>query len=194
MNVTVKKEPGGRFRLPRIRARFYLPVAGFVLLAVALAAGFTLRDPHFLPSAMINHPIGPFKLATLKDSTRIITNADLKGQVSLLNVWATWCPNCVIEHPEMIRISREENIRLIGVDYHDERGKAIAWLAARGDPYRFVIFDKEGKLGMNLGVYGAPETYLVDTDGVVRYRHIGIMTRQIFEQEFKPRLKLLRKR
>lgn len=170
------------------KSRVYIPIAVFIVLVAVLALGFTLSDPHLLPSEMINKPIGAFKVATLRDPDRLIANGNLKGQISLLNVWATWCPNCVIEHPEMMRIGREENIHLIGVDYHDDRDKALAWLAERGDPYEFTIFDQEGKLGINLGVYGAPETYLVDSNGVVRYRHIGIMTREVFEREFKPRI------
>ena len=194
MNETPSSGFDGRPVQRTSHAKLYVPIVGFVFLAAILAAGFTLRDPHLLPSAMIDQPIGPFKLATLKDSAREVTNADLKGQVSLLNVWATWCPNCEIEHPEMIRISREEDVHLVGVNYHDERDKAIEWLNERGDPYEFNIFDDEGRLGINLGVYGAPETYLVDGNGVVRYRHIGIVTHELFDREIRPRLEMLRDR
>ena len=174
-----------------LNARLYIPIVVFVLLAIALAAGFTLKDPHLLPSAMINQPIGAFNLSTLKDPSTHISDADLEGHISLLNVWASWCPSCAIEHPEMMRISKEERVRLIGVNYHDERDKAIEWLREKGDPYVFNIFDNEGKLGINLGVYGAPETYLVDANGVIRYRHIGILTREKFETEIKPRVAIL---
>ena len=174
------------------KSRVYIPVVGFVIIVAVLALGFTLNDPHLLPSEMTNKPIAAFSVATLRDQHRLITNADLKGQISLLNVWATWCPNCVIEHPEMMRISREEDIHLIGVDYHDDRDKALAWLTERGDPYEYVIFDQEGRLGINLGVYGAPETYLVDSNGIVRFRHVGIVTRDVFDREFRPRIESLK--
>lgn len=174
------------------KASFYVPLGIFGLLVVILAVGFTLEDPHYLPSVMIDQEIPEFRLSTLHDEGRQITNEDLKGEVSLLNVWATWCPNCVIEHPELLRIAREENVRLIGVNYNDERRKAIAWLKRREDPYAFSIYDNEGKLGINLGVYGAPETYIVDANGVVRYRHVGAVTRKVWEEDLKPLVDLLR--
>ncbi|MBD3647713.1 MAG: DsbE family thiol:disulfide interchange protein [Pseudomonadales bacterium] len=173
------------------KAGFYVPLGIFGLLVVILAVGFTLEDPHYLPSVMIDQEIPEFQLASLHDEQRQITNEDLKGEVSLLNVWATWCPNCVVEHPELMRISREENVRLIGVNYNDESVKAITWLKRREDPYEFNIFDNEGKLGINLGVYGAPETYIVDSDGVVRYRHVGAVTRKVWEEDLEPLVELL---
>lgn len=169
----------------------FVPLAIFLILVGFLAAGFKLDDPHRLPSAMIDQPIAPFSLSELKDPDREITNADLKGEVSLLNVWATWCPNCLVEHPELMRISEEENVRMIGVNYNDERNKALKWLERHDSPYAFSIMDDEGKLGINLGVYGAPETYVVDADGVIRYRHVGVVSREVWEKDLEPLVDML---
>ncbi len=174
------------------KAGLFIPLGVFLMLAMILAIGFTLDDPHKLPSAMIDQEIAPFSLAALDDPEREITNADLKGQVSLVNVWATWCPNCVIEHPELMRISEEEDVRLIGVNYNDDREKALEWLRRRQDPYVFNIYDNEGRLGINLGVYGAPETYVVDANGVVQYRHVGVVTERVWEEELEPLVEMLK--
>jgi len=164
----------------------FIPLGVFLVLVGFLAVGFRLDDPHKLPSAMIDQPIAPFSLPELKNQNRMITRDDLAGEVSLLNVWATWCAACVVEHPELMRISKEENVRMIGVNYNDERNKALAWLARHDNPYTFIITDDEGKLGINLGVYGAPETYVIDADGVIRYRHVGVVSREVWEEELEP--------
>lgn len=174
------------------KAALFIPLTLFFGLAIILGIGFTLDDPHKLPSAMIDQEISAFSLPRLKAPEQQISNADLKGEISLLNVWATWCPNCRVEHPEFMRIAEEEDIRIIGVNYNDERKKALKWLDRLGDPYAFSVMDYEGKLGINLGVYGAPETYLVDSNGVVRYRHVGVVTRKIWEETFVPRIDKLR--
>lgn len=170
----------------------FIPLGVFLVLAGFLAVGFKLEDPHRLPSAMIDQPISGFSLSELENPERTITNEDLTGEVSLVNVWATWCPNCLVEHPELMRISKEEDVRLVGVNYNDERDKALAWLERHEDPYAFSIMDNEGKLGINLGVYGAPETYVVDADGVVRYRHVGVVSREVWEKDLEPLVELLR--
>lgn len=174
------------------KAALFIPLGVFLVLVGFLAVGFKLEDPHRLPSAMIDQPIADFSLSDLKEPDKKITNADLKGQVSLVNVWATWCPNCLVEHPELMRISKEEDVRIIGVNYNDERDKALAWLKRHDNPYAFNIMDNEGKLGINLGVYGAPETYVVDANGVVRYRHVGVVSRKVWEEDLEPLVDLLR--
>lgn len=173
------------------KAVLFVPLAIFLILVGFLAAGFKLDDPHRLPSAMIDQPIAPFRLSELKDPNREITNADLSGEVTLLNVWATWCANCLVEHPELMRISEQENVRMIGVNYNDDRKKALAWLERHDSPYAFSIMDDEGKLGINLGVYGAPETYVLDKDGVIRYRHVGVVSREVWEKDLEPLVDML---
>lgn len=174
------------------KAALFIPLGVFLVLVGFLAVGFKLDDPHRLPSAMIDQPIAEFSLSDLKEPDKKITNADLKGQVSLVNVWATWCPNCLVEHPELMRISKEEDVRIVGVNYNDEREKALAWLKRHNNPYAFNIMDNQGKLGIDLGVYGAPETYVVDANGVVRYRHVGVVSRKVWEEDLEPLVDLLR--
>ena len=121
-----------------INKNLLIPLTAFVLLVIVLAFGFRLEDPHYLPSELINRPFPEFSLQDLHDPDRTLTVADIKGKVSLVNVWATWCPNCLVEHPELIRISQEEGIALYGVNYNDESSKAIAWLERHGNPYKFT--------------------------------------------------------
>jgi cytochrome c biogenesis protein CcmG, thiol:disulfide interchange protein DsbE len=169
-----------------------IPLVVFTLLVMVLAFGFRLEDPHFLPSELINKPFPPFQLRDLHNPGRMISQKDLKGEVSLANVWATWCPNCMIEHPELMRISREENIPLYGINYNDQSNKAIAWLERNQNPFEFNIVDDKGTLAIDLGVYGAPETFVIDRDGVIQYRHVGALTREIWDREIYPVIELLK--
>jgi cytochrome c biogenesis protein CcmG/thiol:disulfide interchange protein DsbE len=118
--------------------------------------------------------------------------ADFDGQVWLLNVWATWCAACEQEHPVLMRAAREHGLTLVGLDYKDERAKAIEWLDRRGDPYVVSGFDPEGRVGLDLGVYGAPETYIIDAEGVVRYKHIGPISPKALREDILPRVRDLR--
>ena len=163
-----------------------IPLGVFLLLVGVLAVGFRLEDPHLLPSELIDRPFPEFELAELHDPELRLTRDDLVGEVSLVNVWATWCANCVIEHPELMRISKDEGIPVIGINYNDDVAKAQAWLRRYKDPYRFVMVDDEGKLGIDLGVYGAPETFVVDANGVIQYRHVGVVTRETFDTVLEP--------
>lgn len=169
-----------------------IPLAVFITLAGFLAVGFTLKDPHLLPSQMINKPFPEFKLAELNDPGRVLTRKDITGQVSLVNVWATWCPNCAMENPEMMRIAMTQGIPIYGIDYNDDSAKAVKWLKQNGNPYRFNIVDNKGTLGIDLGVYGAPETFIVDADGVIQHRHVGPVDWEIFNTELLPIIKRLR--
>ncbi len=168
-----------------------IPLGVFVLLVGFLAVGFKLEDPHLLPSQLIDRPFPEFTLADLHDDAASITRDDLVGHVSLVNVWATWCANCVIEHPELLRISRDDGIPVYGINYNDDKIKARRWLERYKDPYKKVIVDDEGKLGIDLGVYGAPETFVVDANGVIQYRHVGIVTRDTFENTLQPLIEQL---
>jgi cytochrome c biogenesis protein CcmG/thiol:disulfide interchange protein DsbE len=168
-----------------------IPLGVFVLLVAVLAVGFRLEDPHFLPSQLIDQPFPEFSLQALNEPERELTTADITGQVALVNVWATWCPNCLLEHPELMRISREEGIPLYGINYNDESEKARRWLVRHKNPFAFSIVDDKGKLGIDLGVYGAPETFVLDAKGVIRYRHVGEVTRRVWEETLSPIIDLL---
>ncbi len=170
-----------------------IPLVVFILLVTVLALGFRLEDPHYLPSQLINKPFPEFSLPDLHQNDRIITKADLTGDVTLVNVWATWCPNCLVEHPELMRISREEDIVLYGVNYNDETNKAIRWLERHKNPFKLNIVDNKGTLAIDLGVYGAPETFVLDENGVIQYRHVGAVTRMVWDSKILPVVSLLRK-
>lgn len=141
-------------------------------------------DPRHLPSALIDKPFPEFALPELKEPQRQLSVADLKGKPALVNVWATWCPSCRVEHPHLINIAKE--ITIVGINYKDERVAANKWLQRFGDPYLFNIFDVEGVLGIDLGVYGAPETFLIDAEGVIRYKHVGVVDQTVWETILKP--------
>ncbi len=153
--------------------RFGVPLLLFVVMAAFLAKGLE-NDPRHLPSARLNQAIPEFSLPTLDDGAVFVTQQDLKGPL-LLNVWATWCPSCRVEHP-MLNTLAEQGIRIVGLNYKDERAAAQAYLQKYHNPYSAVIFDQEGDLGLDLGVYGAPETYFIDTKGVIRHRHVGVVS------------------
>jgi|TARA_Y100000310_G_scaffold339918_1_gene434104 cytochrome c biogenesis protein CcmG/thiol:disulfide interchange protein DsbE len=168
------------------KAALYIPLAAFLLLAVVLAAGFFLEDPHHLPSELVGKPLPQFQLADVNDSKRSVTTEDLLGEVTLLNVWATWCPSCVAEHQQLLKIASEDLVRLVGVNYNDDVAKARQWLRRLGDPYWVSVADTRGTLGIDLGVYGAPETFLMDANGVIHFRHVGAVTDQIWQETLRP--------
>lgn len=168
------------------RALLFVPLGIFIVLVVVLAAGFGLDDPHNLPSQLVGRPLPAFSLQELGRPDRKITERELVGQVAMLNVWATWCPSCAAEHKELLRIAGEGVVRLVGIDYNDDTHKAEQWLAQLGNPYSVVISDSEGSLGIDLGVYGAPETFVIDADGTIRYRHVGPVTRQVWLETLRP--------
>jgi cytochrome c biogenesis protein CcmG, thiol:disulfide interchange protein DsbE len=169
-----------------------IPLGVFVLLVVFLALGFRLQNPHLLPSALIDKPFPEFELKDLHQPEMSRTLADLSGEVSLVNVWATWCPNCLIEHPELLRISRETDLPLYGVNYNDDNEKALGWLTRLEDPYVFSIIDDKGTLAIDLGVYGAPETFVLDARGVIRFRHVGPVTPEVWQETLLPVVELLK--
>lgn len=164
-------------------------------LIVALGLGLILftaigKDPTKLETARLNDPVPAFDLPALRDQSQRFSEQDLKGEVRLLNVWATWCPSCRAEH-EYLRMLAKQGIGIVGLNYKDERAEAINWLKVLGDPYQFNIYDPRGKLGFDLGVYGAPETYVVDTQGVVRYRHVGVVNEKVWLETLQPLMKQL---
>ena len=172
------------------RWQLFLPLAFFLILCVLLYKGLFLENKTELPSALLNNPVPAFRLTTLSNPEQIVTEEDLKGKVFLLNVWASWCPSCRAEHPYLLAL-QVQGVQIIGLNYKDDRTEAQQWLQRYEDPYLFNIFDPEGKLGLDLGVYGSPETFLVDKAGVIRYKHIGIVDNRVWEETLKPRYELL---
>jgi cytochrome c biogenesis protein CcmG/thiol:disulfide interchange protein DsbE len=170
------------------RAGLFIPLGVFCLIMLVGYVGFSLDDRHELPSALLGQPFPEFEAVTLYDQQRSIARADLLGQPVLVNVWATWCPTCKAEHAELMRIAATTNVRLVGVNYKDVSSKAIRWLADYGDPYDVVIVDQDGALGVELGVYGAPETFLLDAQGNVVYKRVGDVNERIWRDELAPRL------
>lgn len=165
------------------------PLVVFVGLLLLLGQGLG-NDPRLLPSALIDRPMPEFALPSLMEPARTLTQVDLAGEVALVNVWGTWCPSCYDEHPVLMKLA-EGGVPIYGLNYKDERPKAIKWLAELGNPYRLNVVDAEGVLGLDLGVYGAPETYLLDQRGVIRYRHVGVITEAIWEDVFVPRIAMI---
>jgi len=163
------------------------PLAAFVVLVIVLALGLG-RDPSEVPSPLIGGPLPNFALARLDAPSERVARADLLGRAYLLNVWASWCAACRDEHPLLVELARGGQVELIGLNYKDEVPAAVAWLARHGDPYRMSLVDPDGRLGFDLGVYGVPETFVIDAEGVIRYKHIGPLTRTALEHEILPKL------
>jgi cytochrome c biogenesis protein CcmG/thiol:disulfide interchange protein DsbE len=144
------------------------------------------KDIQALDSARVGKPIPEFSIASLKDKDRMLVQSDLKGKAGLLNVWATWCPSCRVEHPYLIKIATEFGVPVYGLNYKDERVAAITWLDKLGDPYTFNIYDEDGRLGFDLGVYGAPETFIFDKNGIIHMRHVGVVDERVWKEKIKP--------
>ncbi len=169
-----------------MKLRFLIPLLLFLGLTAMLAVGLGL-DPRELPSPLLRQPAPPFTLARLDAPTRQFGLDDMRGQVWLLNVWASWCVACRAEHPVLLRAVREGRIAIVGLDYKDEDNAARAWLAALGDPYTATVVDPGGRLGIDYGVYGVPETFLIDARGVIRYKHVGPVTQDVLDNILMPR-------
>lgn len=165
------------------RLKLFVPLMAFAVLSIFLFRGLWL-DPREMPSALVGRPVPAFSLPRLGEEG-LASEADLAGQAGLLNVWATWCPSCRVEHPYLVQLA-DRGIPVYGLNYKDEDAAALQWLEQLGDPYRFSIADREGTLGLDLGVYGAPETYLVDAAGVVRYRHVGVVDENVWRTILEP--------
>ena len=163
------------------RLLLFIPLLLFIVLAAFLWKGLSI-DPRELPSALLDKPFPEFKLSALGDPDRVIGTEDFIGQPVLINVWATWCPSCRQEHEQLLTIAQSGEIPVIGLNYKDERGPALNWLQQLGIPYQFNIYDVDGMLGLDLGVYGAPETYLLDAQGIIRHRHVGVLTAQDWQE------------
>ncbi len=171
------------------RLFLFIPLLVFVVLAIFFWRGLSL-DPNAMPSALLNKPVPVFELPVLpapeKPSGLVTANQELlKGRVSLLNVWATWCVTCRQEH-EFLNTLKAQGIPIYGINYKDNNDDAQNWLAELHNPYVFSVIDADGRLGLNLGVFGAPETYIIDKQGVIRYKHIGDVNAAVWENTIKP--------
>jgi cytochrome c biogenesis protein CcmG/thiol:disulfide interchange protein DsbE len=165
--------------------RYLLPLCLFLAIGGFLWKGLDL-NPKSLPSALINQPAPNFNLTTVEDPNRFVKNQILMGKVSLVNFWATWCVTCRTEHTVWMELSKKNNLFLIGVNYHDDLITAVQWLKQSGNPYQINLFDKAGKLGLDYGVYGTPETFVIDKAGIIRYRHVGPIDVNIWQSTLLP--------
>ena len=170
--------------------RFLVPLGIFVVMVGFLAVGLRL-NPREVPSPLINKPAPPFTLPELVDPQRTFSQKDMLGKVWMLNVWASWCVSCREEHPVLGEFSKRKIVPLYGLNYKDERKDALAWLARLGDPYTMSIMDRDGRIGIDYGVYGVPETYVIDKQGVIRYKQIGPVTPEVLEAKILPLVKKL---
>jgi len=158
-----------------------LPLAIFLIVAVFLYRGLFL-DPTELPSALIGKPLPSFSLPSVEDSQRLITAEDIKGKPALVNVWATWCVACKVEHPVLNQLAKQ-GVTIYGVNYKDDNAAAQKWLREFHDPYQLNISDAQGSLGLDLGVYGAPETFIVDKQGIIRHKYVGVIDERVWREQ-----------
>ncbi len=165
--------------------RFLLPLIVFGALVVLLVFGLG-KDPTKVPSPLIDKPVPAFSLPELTDPQRRVDNDDLKGQISLVNVWASWCNSCRQEHQALMALSSQTDFQIVGLNWKDNAEDALAVLRMTGNPYAMNGYDPDNKVGIHWGVYGAPETFIVDQQGIIRYKHIGPIDRQVWEETLQP--------
>jgi len=165
--------------------RYLLPLGIFVLLVFLLGVGLSL-NPREVPSPLIGKPAPAFQLPQLHDPAKTFSPKELQGKVWVLNVWASWCVACRDEHPVLTALARSGIAPVYGLNYKDQRDEAIEWLRRFGDPYQASLFDADGRVGIDYGVYGVPETYVIDKQGVIRYKRIGPVTPEIVQNKMAP--------
>lgn len=172
-----------------MKRRLFLlvPLFVFVVMTVFFLVGLRSdRDPSLVPSPLVGKPAPQFALPQLHDPAVTVSNADMQGRVWLLNVWASWCVSCRVEHPVLLDLARRNVVPIYGLNYKDRRDDAIAWLDTFGDPYVGSLHDLDGRVGMDYGVYGVPETYVIDGQGVIRYKQIGPVTAEVLNSTILP--------
>jgi cytochrome c biogenesis protein CcmG/thiol:disulfide interchange protein DsbE len=172
--------------------RFILPLVIFLVLAAFLFKGLSL-DPREVPSPLIDKPAPAFTLPQLHDPKKQFSPADMKGKVWLLNVWASWCVSCRDEHPLLVALAEKKVVPIYGLDYKDKRADAEMWLQRGGDPYTLSVSDADGRIGIDYGVYGVPETYVIDKQGIIRYKQIGPVTMLSLQDTILPLVAKLEK-
>ena len=170
--------------------RFLLPLGLFLVLAFFLALGLKL-DPREVPSPLVGKPAPGFQAPALGRPEITVKRDDLLGKVWLLNVWASWCGACRDEHPVLVEFARRKVVPIYGLNYKDKREDRLGWLTQFGNPYTESVFDPEGRIGIDYGVYGVPETFVIDREGVIRYKHIGPITPEVLRDKLEPLLRKL---
>ena len=168
--------------------KLWLPL-GFIGLIVLLGVGLTL-NPRQVPSPLIGKAAPPFELPRLDQPAQTFTQKEMLGNVWVLNVWASWCPPCLVEHPVVTELAK--SVPVVGLNYKDAREDALPWLARNGNPYQLSVYDANGRIAIDYGVYGVPETYVIDRKGVIRYKHIGPLTPEVAQNKLAPLVKELR--
>ena len=171
-------------------AKFLIPLVVFGALAVFCAVGLHL-DPREVPSPLIGKPSPEFALTQLDKPEQTIRRADMLGKVWMLNVWASWCEACRDEHPYLVEFAKRKLVPLYGLNYKDKRPEGLGWLQQFGNPYNASLFDEDGRVGIDFGVYGVPETFVIDKQGVIRLKHIGPLTPDVIRERIEPILKQL---
>ncbi len=175
------------------RFKYMLPLVGFLIIAGYFAVGLTL-DSKTLPSVLINQPVPEFMLAALKGSDRGFSSADLKGQVSIVNIFGSWCYACLIEHPILMRVKEQNLVPIYGIDWNEKTpDDGPAWLKKWGNPYTLVGADPKSVAAIAFGVSGAPETFFIDKKGMIRYKQIGAITIELWKRTLYPLIQELRK-
>lgn len=167
--------------------RYFLPLVVLLAVGALFWVGLGLQ-PALVPSPLIGQPAPEFELPLLEDSGQTFTHRDLQGRVSLVHVWATWCVTCRAEHPTLLAFARTGRVPVIGFNYKDDRALALRWLETAGNPYVLNVFDEAGGVAIDWGVYGTPETFVVDRDGIIRYKHVGPLTDDLIARELLPLL------
>lgn len=167
--------------------RFAIPIAVFAIIAVFLLLGLKPgRDPKEIPSPLLGKAAPAFTLPSLMDASRNASPDAFRGKAWLLNVWASWCVPCLAEHPLLIDLARAGALPIVGLNYKDEPAAALAWLQRHGNPYVDVLSDRAGRAGFDYGVYGVPETFLIDRQGVIRFKHVGPLTEEVLKRRLLP--------
>jgi cytochrome c biogenesis protein CcmG/thiol:disulfide interchange protein DsbE len=169
-----------------------IPLGLFIILVVFLAIGLT-RDPHEVPSPLIGKPAPAFTAPRLQSPEQMFSGKDMLGKVWLFNVWASWCVACRQEHPILMEFAKTKTVPVVGLDYKDQSVDGLKWLARFGDPYDLSVTDLDGRIGIDFGVYGVPETFLIDKAGVIRYKHIGPVTEDALKNILLPLVRELQK-
>lgn len=172
--------------------RFLFPLAVFFILLIFLGVGLRLK-PQEIPSPFIGKAAPAFNLTLLEDEQKLVTPELLKGKVWILNVWASWCTSCRAEHPVLLEFAKQGVVPLVGLDYMDKREDAIKWLEKFGNPYQLTVFDPKGRTGTDYGVYGIPESFVIDKQGMIRMKHVGPVTQDALKEKLLPLIEKLQR-
>lgn len=165
--------------------RYFLPLVGMALIGLLFWVGLGLQ-PALVPSPLIDRPVPEFALSQIDDADATFTHEQLRGRTTMIHVWATWCVTCRAEHPTLMAFARRGIVPIIGLNWKDNRDAGLRWLRALGNPYERTLYDPAGGVGIDWGVYGTPETFIVDAGGMIRYKHIGPLTDEIIERQIVP--------